>query len=235
MYGELPVRVFHWLNAFSILVLIATGLLISYPPAILSNAEASDIYWFGIVRTAHFIAAYVFVFAIIYRFYWAFVGNKFSRWSAYWPWTKKARENLIHVIKIDIFLFNQRKFDITNISIGHNRLAALAYIGFFLLFLVMIFTGFGIYQDTSGWWFPKLFAWVPVLLGGDFATRLVHHVTMWFIILIAIIHIYLVFYHEWLEGRGEVSSMFSGYKFVRKKRIQDDDEDLQDVGIDDTL
>jgi len=36
-----------------------------------------------------------------------------------------------------------------------------------------------------------------------------------------LVHIYLVFYHDWLEGRGEVSSMFGGYKFVNKDRLKD--------------
>jgi Ni/Fe-hydrogenase 1 B-type cytochrome subunit len=43
---------------------------------------------------------------------------------------------------------------------------------------------------------------------------------MWGFIFFSLIHIYLVFYHDWLEGRGEVSSMFGGYKFVRRKRIK---------------
>ena len=33
-------------------------------------------------------------------------------------------------------------------------------------------------------------------------------------------HVYLVFYHDWLEGRGEVSSMFGGYKFVCDERLK---------------
>jgi len=63
------------------------------------------------------------------------------------------------------------------------------------------------------------------MLGGDFLTRLIHHVCMWLILVIIIIHIYLVMYHDWLDGRGETSSMLSGYKFVRKERIEESDKD----------
>ena len=34
----------------------------------------------------------------------------------------------------------------------------------------------------------------------------------------------LVLYHDWLEGRGEVSSMFGGYKFVREDRLKKEDK-----------
>jgi Ni/Fe-hydrogenase 1 B-type cytochrome subunit len=85
---ELPVRIFHWVNAFAVAILAITGLIIANPPALLSNAEASDIYWFGTVRFIHFVTAYLFLFVMVLRIYWAFVGNKFSRWSAFWPFSK---------------------------------------------------------------------------------------------------------------------------------------------------
>jgi len=216
---QLPVRVFHWVNALAITLLVITGFIIAYPPAILSNVEATNSYWFGTVKVIHFISAYIFIASIAMRFYWAFVGNRFARWKAYNPFSKRARQNFAYVLKIDVFLLQDKEEKLSNISIGHNAVAALAYMIFFLLFLIMIFTGFGLYQDLSTWWVPKMFAWVPSFLGGDAPTRLIHHLTMWLIILIAFIHVYLVLYHEWLEGRGEVSSMFSGYKFVRRKRI----------------
>ena len=42
-------------------------------------------------------------------------------------------------------------------------------------------------------------------------------------------HIYLVFYHDWLEGRGEVSSMFGGFKFVREDRIKKHEEIIEEI------
>jgi Ni/Fe-hydrogenase 1 B-type cytochrome subunit len=49
--------------------------------------------------------------------------------------------------------------------------------------------------------------------------RTIHHSATWLFILFTLIHVYLVFYHDWLEGRGEVSSMFGGYKFISRERI----------------
>jgi Ni/Fe-hydrogenase 1 B-type cytochrome subunit len=220
---ELPVRLFHWLNALCITVLAITGFIIADPPAIMSSAEASESYWFGTIRVIHFITAYIFLVNALLRIYWAFKGNYYSNWRAFLPLSKKARQNILHVIKIDVLLQNEEEEVYKNISVGHNYLASFSYVILFLLALVQIFTGFGLYAPMSAWWLPQLFAWVPDFLGGDVMTRSIHHTSTWLFIIFTLIHVYLVFYHDWLEGRGESSAMISGYKFVRKERIESDD------------
>lgn len=217
---ELPVRIFHWLNVLALFVLVVTGFIIANPPAILSSAEATNLHSFGIVRFIHFGAAYIFFFNMIFRLYWSIVGNKYASWRAFWPFSKKTWNNFWHVLKIDIMLLNEDHPDVKNISIGHNSVATLSYLALFFIALIQVFTGFALYADTSGWWLPKLFDWVSPLLGGDFVTRTIHHISTWVFILFSIVHVYLVFYHDWLEGRGEVSSMFGGYKFVREDRVK---------------
>jgi Ni/Fe-hydrogenase 1 B-type cytochrome subunit len=220
MVWELPVRVFHWLNVLTIIVLSITGFLIANPPALLSNAEATNLHTFGIVRFIHFVAAYIFLFNMMMRIYWSFVGNQFASWRAFWPFSKKNWNNFWHVVKIDVMLLNEEHPNVKNISIGHNSVATLSYIAMFFIALIQIATGFALYADTSSWWLPKMFSWVIPLFGGDFMVRTIHHVAMWAFILFSLVHIYLVFYHDWLEGRGEVSSMFGGFKFVREDRIK---------------
>ena len=217
---ELPVRIFHWLNVLALIVLTVTGFLIADPPAILSSAEATNLHSFGIIRFLHFTAAYVFFFVMILRIYWAFAGNRFASWKAFWPFTRKTWNNFWHVMKIDVMLMNEKVEDVTKISIGHNSVATISYIAMFFLALIQIFTGFALYADMSSWWLPKMFSWVIPFLGGDFTVRNIHHITMWAFIFFSMIHVYLVFYHDWLEGRGEVSSMFGGYKFVCDERIK---------------
>jgi Ni/Fe-hydrogenase 1 B-type cytochrome subunit len=216
---EVPVRLFHWVNFIAILVLIATGILIGNPPALISGVEATNQYWFGTNRFIHFAAAYIFTFSIAYRVIWSFIGNKYANWRVFFPFSKKRIKSLGHVLKTDILLMNPEKFKFSRISIGHNSLAAFSYLVFFMLVLIQIATGFALYADNTTWWFPKIFAWVTPLFGGDTLVRLVHHIVMWIVILFSIVHVYLVFYHDWLEGRGEVSSMFGGFKFIRKERI----------------
>ena len=221
---ELPVRFTHWINALSIFVLAVTGFIIADPPAIMSQAEASDLYWFGTVRAIHFITAYVFLLSTIVRIYWAFKGNYYANWRAFIPTSKKAWQNIKHVLKVDVLLRNEEKEVLKNISVGHNYVASLSYLALFILIFIQIFTGFGLYAATSGWWLPKLFAWVPEFLGGDMPTRQIHHAATWLFILFTLIHVYLVMYHDWLEGRGETSAMVSGYKFVRKERFESDEQ-----------
>ena len=219
---QLPVRLFHWVNAASIVVLGVTGYLIAKPPAILLSVEASNSYWFGVVRATHFVTAYIFVAVLILRLYYAFfAGNRYANWRAFIPFNSSGRKNIAHVLKHDILLLRDKHPDIRNLSVGHNSVAAISYLVMFFMALVMIFTGFGLYADNSGWFLPKLFGWVPEILGGDFLTRTIHHISMWIFALFIVVHVYLVLFHDWLDGRGETSSMISGYKYVCKERLED--------------
>jgi Ni/Fe-hydrogenase 1 B-type cytochrome subunit len=218
---ELPVRIFHWVNALSIFTLIATGLLIGNPPALMSGAEATNQYWFGFNRFIHFSAAYIFTFNWLYRIFWGLVGNKYVRWRAFFPFTKKKWSELLGVLRVDVLLQKPINKNQATMSVGHNQLAYLSYFFFFVLCVVQIATGFALLADTSSWWFAGLFAWFKEIFGGDIGTRQFHHIIMWVMVIFTIIHVYLVFYHDWLEGRGIVSSMFGGYKFIKRERLSE--------------
>ena len=181
---QLPVRFFHWINGFAITFLIITGFLIANPPAIMTAKEASGQFWMGLIRQVHFISAYAMVAVMFMRVYWAFVGNRFANWRQFVPFDKKGREKMWHVIKYDIFLFNEKEYKFTNIPIGHNAVAAASYLVMFILAVVMVFTGFALYAPTSTWFFPKFFAWATSLITTDeFLIRRIHHIVMWAFIL----------------------------------------------------
>lgn len=218
---ELPIRFTHWINVLSILTLIGTGIIIGNPPAIMSGSEASHSYWFGTVRFIHFMTAYIFTFNLIVRLYWAFVGNRYSNWRVFFPFNRKSFKKILHVFKVDVFLQNDKKEDLTNIAVGHNPFAAFSYLLLFFLCFVQIATGFALFSTNASWFFPRMFRWVISLFGEEFMIRSFHHAVTWLLILFTLIHVYLVVYHDWLEGRGEVSSMFGGYKFVRKERLKE--------------
>ena len=220
---ELPVRFYHWLNVLVLLVLIGTGFYIANPLALLNKAEASNLYTMGWFRYLHFAAAYLFFFNFLFRLYWGFVGNKYADWKQFIPTSKKFVQELWHVIKQDLMFLKDKNHKKEHLSIGHNPLAGFTYFLTFIAFLVQCLTGFGLYASMSGWWFPKLFAWVPAIFGGDIVTRQIHHWTMWFFILFAVIHVYLVFYHDYVEGRGEISSMGGGWKFIEEDFFEKED------------
>lgn len=214
---ELPVRVYHWVNALCILVLIGTGFIIGDPPAILTGREAYQNYWFGTTRFIHFLAAYVFLFNFAFRIYWGFVGNQFASWRNFIPTSKKFFSDMWMVMKTDIFMTKREEEK----SIGHNRLAGAIYFLTFIAFGIQCLTGFGLYAAMSDWWLPNLFTWVAPLFGGDFMLRQIHHWAMWFFILFTVIHVYLVFYHDYVEGRGELSSMAGGWKFIEEEVFEE--------------
>jgi Ni/Fe-hydrogenase 1 B-type cytochrome subunit len=216
---SLVVRFFHWTTAFSTIILIITGFIIADPPVISQNVEATNSYWFGYIRAIHLITAFILVAVVIFRIYWAFVGNRFASWKNFIPFTKEGLGNIWHVIKVDIFLMPDKDHKLSNISIGHNYLAAFSYFLMTLLFFVQAATGFALMSQTSDFWFTESFAWVLSLFGGDIMTRYIHHFSTWLFMTFVVIHVYLVLYHDYVEGRGEASSMISGYKFVRAERF----------------
>lgn len=209
---ELPVRFYHWINALCIFILCVTGFIIADPPAIMSEAEATFSFRFGTVRLIHFVTAFVFLFNFMFRIYWGFVGNRFASWKNFIPYRKSQWKELIDVVKVDVLMIKNKPVD----SIGHNTLAAVIYFGLFLAFLLQCLTGFGLYAQMSNAFLPKMFAWVVPLLGGDLAVRYIHHILMWFFILFVIVHVYLVFYHDYIERRGVTSSMIGGWKFIEE-------------------
>ena len=215
---ELPIRIVHWVNALSIFVLIVTGFLIGSPSVLFVADEPYQQYWFGWVRFIHFAAGYVLFFSFLFRVYWGFVGNRYARWSNFFPVTKAQIRDLLETVRVDILQLKLRG----KISVGHNYLASLTYIGLFLVLIFMTITGFGLFADMSSSFIPKLFVWIVPLMGGDATVRQWHHIFMWVFVIFSIIHVYLAFYHDYVEGRGDVSSMLGGWKFDRNENLADD-------------
>jgi Ni/Fe-hydrogenase 1 B-type cytochrome subunit len=209
---QLPVRFYHWVNALCVVALSVTGYLIGSPLAVQNAAEASFSYWFGIVRFIHFITAFLFFFNFLFRIYWGFVGNQFARWENFILHKREQFKEVGDVLRVDILQTRVKPLE----SIGHNTLAGFTYFLSFLAFLFQCITGFGLYAAMSDAWLPKLFSWIVPLMGGDFAVRQWHHMFMWFFILFSIVHVYLVFYHDYVEGRGVTSSMVGRWKFVER-------------------
>ena len=213
---EVPVRLFHWINVVTILLLAVTGYLIGNPQAIFQANEAYQQYWFGWVRFTHFAAAYIFFFNALFRLYWAFAGNQFASWRNYVPYRKRQFVELWETVRVDIIQLDLRG----KIAVGHNYLASFTYFAMIFVFLFMVVTGFGLYASMSDAWLPQLFTWIIPLMGGDANVRQWHHLVMWAFVVFTIIHLYLVYYHDHVEGRGTTSSIIDGWKFIREDEIE---------------
>ena len=76
---ELPVRIFHWLNAAAIMFLMISGLYIGNPIfGATIQEEAYFSFLMGWSRYIHFFAAFIFVANMVFRLYWYFKGNKYA-------------------------------------------------------------------------------------------------------------------------------------------------------------
>lgn len=209
---ELPTRFFHWLNALCVLILSVTGYLIAKPIPIMSGGDASSQYLFGINRFIHFLFAYIFTLNFLGRLYWGFVGNSFARWKNFFPRTKEKWLEVLQVFCMDILLICKLPIK----STGINALAGIVYSIIYLAIIFQIFTGFALYSVMNTSWFPKLFSWVIPFMGGIVVVRHWHHLFTWVFVAFTILHIYLSWYHDYLEGRGTISSMIGGWKFIEK-------------------
>jgi len=210
---EFEVRLYHWVNAACVALLVATGFIIGRPLVLQPpGTEASFSYWFGTVRFLHFLAAFVFFFNFLGRLYWGWAGNRYARWHNFIPHRADQFREIGEVLKVDILQAQNRPIQ----SIGHNAMAGFTYFVSFIAFLFQSVTGFGMYAAMSNSWLPQRFAWIVPMMGGDFAVRQWHHLMMWFFIVFVMVHVYLVFYHDYVEGRGVISSMAGGWKFVEK-------------------
>ena len=213
---EAPVRLWHWVNALSIVTLAVTGYLIANPlPTIMG--EASDHFMMGYIRFAHFAAAYVFTIGFIGRIYWAFVGNQYSRELFKLPCFRCGFwKELWHEIRWYAFLEKEPKK-----YIGHNPLAHMAIViiitvgGFF-----MVLTGFALYaeQTLPGSWADTLFGWLIPLVGQSQDVRMWHHWGMWIIVVFVMVHIYVAIREDIMSRQSLISTMISGWRMFKDDR-----------------
>jgi Ni/Fe-hydrogenase 1 B-type cytochrome subunit len=211
---EAPVRLWHWVTMLAIFVLAATGYLIGDPlPAL--GGEPAFSYFFGYIRMIHFIAGMILVVAFAVRIYWAFAGNHHARsifyvpfWSGAW-WRGLGSQ-------IAYYLFLRRD---SHLWLGHNPLAQAAMFFMFTLgTLFLIVTGLALYAEQWGWgsgWM-NAFGWVFVLFGDPQMVRTLHHLAMWYLVLFALVHIYMVFREDVMSGQTMIGTMVSGQRLWKR-------------------
>lgn len=217
---EVPVRLWHWINAAAILVLCVTGYLIGAPPPTMIIAEATHQFVFGYIRFAHFAAGWILAIGFLGRMYWAIFGNHHARQMFYLPifngtWWREV------FFEIRWYLFLEMR---PKKYVGHNPLAQLAMFCFITLGVsFMIITGFALYAEGlgKGSWADQLFGWVVLLVGGNsMLIHTYHHLGMWWIVIFMIVHIYVAIREDIMSRQSIVSTMISG-----TRTFKDDDPD----------
>ena len=207
---EAPVRLWHWLTVVCMAVLAITGYLIGSPPPAIGG-EPVHSFLVGWIRTIHFSTAFVFAVLFVVRVYWAFVGNRHARMIFLPPlWSLALWRGLFDDIRDYLFIGGRE-----NRWVGHNPLALLAMFFMFVLgTVVIIITGLGLYAQAYGWgstWM-NLFGWVTVLLGSPQAVRTAHHLAMWYMLIFAMVHMYMAMRQDVVSRATIVSTMVNGIR-----------------------
>jgi Ni/Fe-hydrogenase 1 B-type cytochrome subunit len=211
---EAPVRATHWVLFFSILVLAGTGYYIGHPFIDVAG-PATNHFVMGMAIAIHMYAAIFFTLAVVVRLYWLFAGNRFARLSEFVPVSKQRLLSLWHTFLY--YSFIRREPDH---YAGHNALAASSYLMIFAVYLLMIATGFVLYAANASIGSPvRIFEYLAPLFGGLTIARLLHHIGMWIILIFVVVHIYFVFLSSLIEHIGTFDSIFSGYKFMPTREL----------------
>jgi Ni/Fe-hydrogenase 1 B-type cytochrome subunit len=211
---EWPVRVTHWLIVLSIVVLAVTGIYIGRPFLVVP-ASATYPFVTGTVKVIHSYAAIVFTLSVLSRVAWMFLGNSYARWDNFLPVRRHRRKGLLSTLRFYLFLLRKPPG-----YVGHNPLAGLTYVLVFVLYFVMIATGFALYSVSARSSSPMhVFQFLIPFFGGAQMARFLHHVGMWLLLGFAVHHVYSSVLMSQVEANATVESIVSGYKFVPREDV----------------
>ncbi len=199
-------RLFHWSLVLSIITLVVTGVYINTPWTN-TTLEGSVSFPMTNMRYLHFLAGYLFTAAVIVRLFLYIFGNRQERIWDVLPVTPRNIKSLITTLGFYTYIS-----DTHDPRPGHNPLAGMTYI---------VTVTAAIFQLISGFYmlFPESSFWQPLgntLFGSQQQGRFIHHLLMWYFILFAFVHVYIVIWNDLRTPEGLISSMFSGKKFKQK-------------------
>jgi len=207
-----PIRAMHWVAGACVALLVVTGFYIG-GPYFMTPGEASEHYLMGWMRFLHFSAAGILIATAVIRTYWLFVGNRFERWRALFPFRQRDWGHMGQVLRKYLFIHPERAPH----WLGHNPLQQLSYTVLYLVAGTQVITGFAMYGlSNPGGFFATTFGWVAPFLGGHQVVRFVHHIMTWYFLIFLPIHIYLSLRADLLHREARVSSIIGGFRFVRE-------------------
>lgn len=179
------IRIFHWSNMISVIMLILTGFYIHAPQnfSIFSNM--------GTPRTIHFFMAYILLFGVIGRVYYAIVASD-AKNIVYSP--IEDTKKLPSMLKYYAFMADDHPY-YGKYNPGQKGM----YTAWLFMAIVMIITGFILYK-------PLVFGAAAGWLGGFLVVRMIHYICTWLFVLTILVHVYL----DVAEGIPVLKSMFTG-------------------------
>ena len=228
-------RIIHWVNFFSMIVAIATGLYIAAPYYQTLIAEpAVDKYVMAWNRWGHFMVAIIFDVTSIVVAYLYFFSRFEKPYKKVLPTAKNIKEFFAVLVNL-ITLNRSKKFD----SSHSDSFNTVYFTIFHLLLLLMLFTGLQLYVEglesglsSIGTWWPSMLHiatdWtIPFshfLVGSSVQdatimdVRIVHHRFMWLIIVWVVFHIYYQVWRTIFWQEGDIAIAFGGSKYVKEDK-----------------
>ncbi|MBA6233278.1 MULTISPECIES: cytochrome b/b6 domain-containing protein [unclassified Colwellia] len=221
------IRLFHWLNVLSVLLLIVIGTIIYFSKDLGVSTEGKVL-----LKTIHVWIGYIFSANLIFRIILGFVGKGFERWGQTLPFSNVFKKELADF-----------KHDKNKIFKGHSPLGKLMVGAFMISLSVQMFSGlviagtdiyyppFGQYfassiaQDKSQMTLIKPYSKENIDANAYKEMRsfrkpfITAHVYSFYILLLLIpLHILAVFFAERREKHSIVSAMIHGYKYLPKDK-----------------
>ncbi len=142
---DAPTRWFHWINVICVVGLIAIGVVIL-------NAKILGVTDDGKValKVTHVWVGYCFVINLLWRFVWAFIGNRFARWRQIIPGGAGYWHSLRSYVA-SVFAGRPQQY------LGHNPLARISVAVLFLLITIqavsgLVLAGTDIFYPPIGSW-----------------------------------------------------------------------------------
>lgn len=215
-------RIVHWVNVFSIVAAVITGLYIGHPYYQSFIADpAVDKYVMAWNRYIHFIGAIILDVTSIIVAYLYF----FSRFEKPYKKLIPNAQNLTEFkeVVINLVTLNRTK----NFDSAHADSFNVVYFTIFhILLLLMLFTGLQMYVhglnsgiSSIGAWWPWILHvgtdWTLFVFGGVMGIRVAHHEMMWMIIAWTMFHIYYQVWRTIYWQEGDIAISFGGEKFVK--------------------
>ena len=225
-----PTRWFHWINALAVIGLMATEIVILSDDALGISAAGKVL-----LKSIHVSFGYVMAANLLWRFLWAFLGNRYAQWRAILP----GGPGFAAAIRAYVASFLTGE---PQQYVGHNPLARIGVSLLFLLLLLQMATGL-VLAGTDLFWppFGRLFAeWIAVpdvdpgtIQPGaselmdktayqamrDFRAPfvLVHEFAFYALTAAVVLHLIAVVVTELHEGGSITSAMFTGRKILTRK------------------
>ncbi len=201
------IRIFHWLRALAILVLVITGFYISWP--FLVAPENNDIQVQSYIRFAHLVFGFVLTAITLVRFYLFF----FSR-------NDIERRSFRDVMSITSWIKNLKSY----LWMGHLNKAGvygplqfMTYVAISFMALAICITGLVLYANVyhlgMGGILWDVSAWITELAGGLAPLRIWHHYLTWAFVIFVVVHVYMAVWSGIRFKHNSVDSIVSGYDY----------------------